>query len=482
MKSVIYATGLAVISTALIFGIRQKLIDQKFYFQTVPSLPFIGSWRFFNKRLDFLRECTKIYGPFFRFNIMGYQVFNLSGPEARQFFFAGAGDRHEVNMSEGVAIFVATPRKANVKVNDSIKKTLLIRRLTYLLSNQRIERHLLNWSKDINEQMSQWDNIIDPFKNIYDLVFLITSRTIFANELANDKSIRTKFSDLFSDLERSTSFVSNLIPYLPSSNRKLRNDAVTGMYMILNDVISARTAAKAEGLSCPDDSLQYLIDSGDSVSEIMAFITGGLFAGVITTGIQVPWAIIHLSKNRKWIPLILAELESAVKAHTNGDIDKTKPLDLSVLTMDDWEKQLPTLTACVIETNRLITADGVSMRRVMTPGIVFKGFEFPVGSFLIYQMGDTHNNDELYENPKLYNPLNFLNKLDTPVTDSRKPFDYIGFGAGRHPCTGMRMAKLELRMVTASFLNRFPEFELVGGVIPEIDINDLNKIGVPSAP
>ncbi|KAJ1556580.1 hypothetical protein HK096_000104 [Nowakowskiella sp. JEL0078] len=108
IKSIVYATGLAVVSTALIFGIRQKLIEQKFYFPTVPSLPFIGSWRFFNKRLDFLRECNKIYGNFFQFNIAGYQVFNLSGHEARQFFFAGAGDRHAVSLSEGNALFLVS--------------------------------------------------------------------------------------------------------------------------------------------------------------------------------------------------------------------------------------------------------------------------------------------------------------------------------------------------------------------------------------
>ncbi|KAJ1558021.1 hypothetical protein HK096_004005 [Nowakowskiella sp. JEL0078] len=413
---------------------------------------------------------------------MGHQVFSLSGPEARQFFYAGAGNRHEVNMLEGVSLFRTTPRKTKVADDEKFKVTLFQRRLTTLLSNQRIEGHLLNWSTDIIGQMTQWDNTIDPFKTIYDLVFLITSRTIFAHEFANDKSLRKKFSDLFIDLESSSSFVSNMVPYLPSSKRNLRNKAITGMYKIVNDVMTTRKVAKAEGRSIPDDGFQYLIDSGDSASDIMNFISMGLFAGVVTTGIQVPWVIVHLSKNRKWIPLILAELKAAVKSHTNGAIDKTKPLDLSVLTMDDWEKELPTLTACVTETNRLIMAGGFSSRKVMVPGISFKGFEFPVGSFLVYQFGDTHNNEELYENPKVYNPLNFLNKLDTPVTDSRKPFDYIGFGAGRHPCTGMRMAKLELRMITASFLNKFPDFELVGGVLPEIDINDLNKNGAPIGP
>ncbi|KAJ1552347.1 hypothetical protein HK096_000506, partial [Nowakowskiella sp. JEL0078] len=295
----------------------------------VPSLPFIGSWRFFNKRLDFLRECTKIYGPFFKFTIMGNQVFSLSGTEARQFFFAGAGNRHEVNLLEGASLFRTTPRKADVADDEKFNVTLFQRRLTALLSNQRIEGHLPNWSTDINDQMTQWDNIIDPFKALYDLVFLITSRTLFAHEFANDKSLRKKFSDLFMDLENSSSFISNLAPYLPSSNRNLRSKAITGMFTIVNDVMTKRKAAKAEGRSIPDDGFQYLIDSGDSVSDIMNFINMGLFAGVITTGMQVPWAIVHLSVNRKWIPLILAELKAAVESHTNVAIDKTKPLDLS---------------------------------------------------------------------------------------------------------------------------------------------------------
>ena len=74
------------------------------------------------------------------------------------------------------------------------------------------------------------------------------------------------------------------------------------------------------------------------------------------------------------------------------------------------------------------------------------------GDFLVYHMGDVHLNPEYY--PDRYDPDRRLRP--GPLPDAA--YTFLGWGAGRHPCPGMRVAKMKLIM--ALFLTRY-EFDLV---------------------
>ena len=99
------------------------------------------------------------------------------------------------------------------------------------------------------------------------------------------------------------------------------------------------------------------------------------------------------------------------------------------------------------------------------------------GDFLGYLLGDAHLNPEYYPEPHKYDPDRWLRP--DPVPDTTFPFP--GWGAGRHPCTGMKVAKLELKLISAMFLTRY-EYELVdehGKFLkecPVLDRNDLHQV------
>jgi cytochrome P450 len=40
------------------------------------------------------------------------------------------------------------------------------------------------------------------------------------------------------------------------------------------------------------------------------------------------------------------------------------------------------------------------------------------------------------------------------------PYGFVGWGVGRHPCLGMRFAKLEINVIVAHFLAMFGEYHL----------------------
>ena len=79
-----------------------------------------------------------------------------------------------------------------------------------------------------------------------------------------------------------------------------------------------------------------------------------------------------------------------------------------------------------------------------------------MGDFLVYSLGSVHLNPEYYPEPEKYDPGRWLRP--DPPPDA--VYTFLGWGAGRHPCTGMRQAKLEIKLITVMFLTGY-EFDLV---------------------
>ena len=46
--------------------------------------------------------------------------------------------------------------------------------------------------------------------------------------------------------------------------------------------------------------------------------------------------------------------------------------------------------------------------------------------------------------------------------DKKQNNGFVGWGAGRHPCIGMRFAKLEIKCIAAMFLSAF-DYDVVDG-------------------
>ena len=79
-----------------------------------------------------------------------------------------------------------------------------------------------------------------------------------------------------------------------------------------------------------------------------------------------------------------------------------------------------------------------------------------LGDFVAYPMSEVHLNEEYYPEPLKYDPGRWLRP--DPVPKATYPF--LGWGAGRHPCLGMKVAKFEMRLIMAMFLMRY-DYKLV---------------------
>ena len=138
-----------------------------------------------------------------------------------------------------------------------------------------------------------------------------------------------------------------------------------------------------------------------------------------------------------------------------GDSSASLHEKLGAIPVSAWEDELPILEACTRESQR-IAISGVALRRNLREEIKIGGRVVEQGDFLAYSFGDVHLNSEYYSEPYKYDPGRWLRP--DPVPDAA--YTFLSWGAGRHPCIGMKVAKLEMKFISAMFLVGY-EFDLV---------------------
>lgn len=188
------------------------------------------------------------------------------------------------------------------------------------------------------------------------------------------------------------------------------------------------------------------------------FILGGLFAGLVNSGVNSAWLLVYLSTNREWYQRVQAEVDASLRKHRTSPSQTVAEVFAS-LTIDDWESEFPSVELGLRESIR-ITMVGTAFRRNVSDGDVpigDTGEVVPRDAFTLYMPDDAHMDPAVYSNPTKFDPGRYL---PDRAEDKKVPLAYLGWGAGRHPCLGMRFAKLEMSMITAIFAAMF-DWELV---------------------
>jgi cytochrome P450 len=186
------------------------------------------------------------------------------------------------------------------------------------------------------------------------------------------------------------------------------------------------------------------------------------------------WVLIHLAIHPEWKEKCKKEIQDLIACHV-GDSPSPATLHekLAAIPLSAWEDELPVLDACTRESQRIVLS-GTMLRRNIRREVKINEQVVKRGDFLAYPLGDVHLNPEYYPEPYKYDPGRWLRP--DPIPNTAYPF--VGWGAGRHPCAGMRVAKLEIKLISAIFLTRY-EFDLVdeNGKFPDpLPVPDRNKI------
>lgn len=210
----------------------------------------------------------------FSFYVGNYRVVALSGEERRKLFF----ENHGLAFSEGYATLLAGAPQVKENNNAFSKNNAgntgfsqwYKKRLVRVLSGQQLKNLLPQILRDVRSNLdavaADSPLITDPFESIYRIVFQITVRSVACNEIANDDDLRERFLGLFETIEGAATPLSIMFPWLPlpSKARKLYSGAQ--LYRIVKKVMDDRKLLGRR----EDDALQYLMDQGDTMLNIIS--------------------------------------------------------------------------------------------------------------------------------------------------------------------------------------------------------------------
>ena len=165
--------------------------------------------------------------------------------------------------------------------------------------------------------------------------------------------------------------------------------------------------------------------------------------------------LIDLAVHSEWREKCKKEIRELLSRHSGSASSGTLREKLETVPVSAWEDELPIVDACIRETQR-ITLSATIIRRNLREDIKIAGRVVKRGDFLTYSFGDVHLNPEYYPEPYKYDPDRWLQPGGAPDA----PYSFLGWGGGRHPCTGMKVAKLEMKLILAMFLTGY-EYEVV---------------------
>ena len=317
---------------------------------------------------------------------------------------------------------------------------------------------------------------------------MLIARLTTCHDLAKNEADLKKIGELFITHQASITPAALLLSWFPSPARKANEDATTQLFAIVYAYVEKRRHAKFTS-----DAIDIMIAEGDTTQKIVAvcffspivventgpdpqqYVITLFFAGAVTTGIHCEsqpevqfvsksltthnkacWALIYLAIHSEWRERCKQEIQDLIHRYPDDSLPSaTLHEKLKAIPISAWEDELPTLDACIQELQR-IRMFNVTPRRHLGGDMKIGGHVVRRGDFLLYPVAEVHFNPEYYPEPHKYDPGRWLRPDLVPTA----AYPFLGWGAGRHPCAGMKAAKLEMKLILAVFLTRY-EYKLV---------------------
>lgn len=194
---------------------------------------------------------------------------------------------------------------------------------------------------------------------------------------------------------------------------------------------------RQEGDSDRTDILSLLLSARDengqgiSDEELRDELMTLLVAGHETTATAAAWSFYWTHKVPGVKEKLLAEIDSLGQ---NPD-----PMTLV---------KLPYLTAVCQETLRIYPVGMLTFPRLVTESVELLGKHIEAGAVITGSIYLLHQREDLYPEPKKFNPDRFLERQFSP-------YEYMPFGAGARRCIGATLAEFEMKLVLATILQQY---------------------------
>lgn len=426
---------------AVAFGVFATLTSLVLYLFSKPAFPknapqyynekwpLLGAMHFFTNRWDFYRRgvASSKTGNF-SFHAGNYPVVALSGEEPRKIFFENKnlafGEGYGALLGGSPDVKVDNNPLAESAAGSSEFSHYFTKRLTAMLKGPVLKNGLPQLLKDARANIDKLANdpsgVTNPFDSIYRLVFHVTMRTVACNDVANSPELIEQCLHHFEAIEGTGTPLSIMYPWMPVPAKFKRLYAGAQLYRIFQKVVDER---KRTGIK-DDDALQFLIDQDDSITDILTFVLGSLFAGQLNSGINASFILCYLACNDYWMKRVRDEVNSVADRHC-PDTDLPLKDRLMRVPIEAWEGEFPSIDLCLKDTIRLQMSGTAFRKNISNQDIPLgkSGEVIPAGAYVTLGVGDMHYSPEIYSNPEEWDPARYERGEDKNQT-----YSWVGWG------------------------------------------------------
>jgi retinoid hydroxylase len=190
------------------------------------------------------------------------------------------------------------------------------------------------------------------------------------------------------------------------------------------------------------DVLSLLLNTVDedgnkfTETQVINQAIGFLFAGHDTTSSLMSWLLFELGNRPEWRQRLRGECRQVMG---------NSKISISHL------RQLPNMTNAIKEGERMYPPAFIICRMAMAD-IEFGGYLIPAGWYVCIFPMMTHRMPEIYQNPDAFDPDRFAAPREE---DTKQPYSLIGFGGGVHSCIGVELAKMEMKIILSTLLQKY---------------------------
>lgn len=301
------------------------------------------------------------------------------------------------------------------------------------------KQYLENYREEMvaitHDRLSPWQvgDTIDISQVCHDLTARIAIKTLFGLDSANEGHVMSGLIAQWMTL--ATSPVLRVIPLdLPfSPARRLRHISHMLEAHMLELIRRKRKTAHQD-----TDILATLIQTEDedgnrlTDDEIIGQVNVLFLAGHETSGNALTWTLFLLSQ----FPNVLCDVLDELQHVLGGHAPSVEQLG-----------QLPFLENIIKESMRILPPV-VWIQRIVSEPVRLCGHELGSGSTLILSHYMTHHNEDIYPNPRQFNPYRW-------ETLKPAPYEYMAFSAGPRMCIGAGFAMMEMKIVLAMILQGY---------------------------
>ena len=296
---------------------------------TREAYPIIGSLGFFTRRWDWFQQAQR-RSPTdnFSFYTGNHPIIAVAGIQGRKAYF----ESKHLSLGEGYqALLGGSPTTSQIRSAGgqgeeeytSDFTSYFARRLAALLKGPQLKLGLPRLISDVRKVLDELaaapERITDPYDSIYQTVFQLTIRTVGCTEMADDPATVAKCLQLYEVLDSTASPWAIMYPWLPLWSKVNRYYAGAQLYMLVKRIMDRRKASGTRH----EDPLQFLMDQGDSPTDVITFIIGSLFAGILNSGINAAAILTYLAAKPYWLDQVFEEVNGVASRYCP---DETIPL------------------------------------------------------------------------------------------------------------------------------------------------------------